>query len=112
MALKQQEEGYSIKQNIKESKKMSSVPLAKNGVIALDNQALCKAFTKEFSAKNKKQLIKPRNDEKSSIQISTKSKLQATNMDMILNTCSKNLIYPNVLLTYNINAIKMMLQLN
>ena len=60
--------------------------------------------TSAFSAQNKKQLTKPRNNKKSSIQISTRSKLHATNMDMNRNTCSKNLIYPNVLLTYNINA--------
>ena len=45
-ALKQQEEGYTItiKQNIKESKEMSSGLLAKYGVFALDNPSFVQGF--------------------------------------------------------------------
>ena len=73
-------------------------------------QALCKNFTSAFSTQNKKQLTKLWNNDKLSIQRSTRSKLHATNMDMNLNECSKNSMYPNVLLTYNRNATSVMLQ--
>ena len=40
----EQEERYNIKQNIKDSKIMSSGLLAKNGVFALDNPSFVKGF--------------------------------------------------------------------
>ena len=106
VALKQQEEGYSTKQNIKESKKMSSGLLAKNGVFALDNPSFVQGFYECLQCTKQETIDKDKKQQKIIHQNINK----VTSMDMNLNMCSKNLIYPNVMLTYNKNTMRMMLQ--